>query len=690
MEEEVGSNFKKKFYRISPSTFKQKFREEALETRLNEKNFERKAGTVIVALSFPEGCVLVADRMETEEGRNVKDTCTKLGNINESIVYGETGAVMPLELMSSAANEMSRYMTSIRQFDLGLENPEVSPKLEEISDFVSYCVTCLPGYTEFILLGEEKLGDIGLNLVLADGTIDNFETEYERQNPRDIKNRPSKLVTRGSGKHSAGNTLNVFGYRFTEKERKSNFYKTILQGDIDKNIAESIGLVAALLSSRDAPGAATSVGGDFNSIVLKKGEGLSLDVTLTTYSKEKIAELHDLALKVGGLDKEQKSIRLEEKLNESIGEHKGQKLRYKITDTLLGVGGYNKTKLRISQLKKPDSLVINQINNEDMGQIKKISQLIKETEIKSAESKEFYPDTGITTVISHLDSVLKRYNNFIIAYKADCALDSDEKDFFGKDKLPGVVIMRYLSPDEKNWAEHIGVLELEDNKKIGWSGVATHGRAGTSRRLEKLLFESVVYAANEIEKNIGLNSLLSCAFEFPIKEIFKLDHAAVDGRFAVEGFSGIGVEVGEGAEPKIIKLTPLGPYNTGNVQVVGYSGSRNAVKKMLSSLPEEAYEPETCYYAGLLALFKSISKEVKEYSTKKTGIPKLLIKLEELEKSKKKDPKLINDIANIVDNISNRLEIVHLTYGKTSPRMKLSKEKVKYMINKIIDEKLYS
>lgn len=680
MSEEVSLKYKK----INPVIFKEKLS----KIKLDKNSLKRETGTVITATSFIDdkgdmGVVSFSDTMESMANRSENYTCQKIGYLNPFVAFSETGAVLILELIEKVTNEMSRYMMASRQFDYGLNNPESCPKLEEISDFMAKGLQYFPDTCEFIVFGQDNQGELDLCKIIADGNIDHLNSFYGRQNLGDIKHSPIKFTTSGSGRISARPTMNLF------LALTPNLYELIEQDSVNQKTAELLNILSCRSAFNSVPGASAYVGGHIVGTVFKKGNALSPDISLTMYDGRKVSDLKQLlpflSIKVnkGYLETEiQDAVNIDEKkledllakkLDSSIAKHAGAEHESLISKTPISVGGFN-DKLIISQWKKPEDTQLNKETTDDeISKVKEIKNKIKQG-MKEIYKKEIYsfpdlPPTGLTAQFSRLDEALSKHNNMIIAYKANSELDKDEEKHFGKKSIPGVVVLRYLSPDEKPWKENVGILELEDNKRIGWSGIATHGGIGFSRNLEKLLYESILYSAEELGEPIELNSLLNFAYTALIKGIFKTDFAMINESYGVEGFGGLGIEVNQKGSAKIVKMLPTGLDDTGDCKSIGPLKNYKIPEEIVKLLPEDAFEPEICYYTGILSLLEALCYEPGE----KQKTPKQFEKLK-LEK--------LNEMKD------GRLEIVHIS-PKASYNSKLSGKKINYILDAIISNNLY-
>ncbi len=592
--------------------------------------------------------------------------------LNPYVMLNNTGSVKPIRHATYYVNEASRHVLALRQFSKGLDNKVAFPKLDEIEEWFSMIMEYYSEpFAEFILVGERRDGNIDLSRIWMDSLRDSFITPIERQykNRGDmLEKMPVKWQVSGSGRYNAGPVMSLF------LSMVDNPYDAIERKKIKRPVCELLNILGCRAAFNTVPGASAYVGGHIFTGLMEPGKSKSPEIFFRMYDGKKILPLKKYLpyISESVLDKktgEALDDDIEESLEKALITWKDENHTLSIRDTLIRAGPYNE-ELVISLFKNSDEMNIN--NNTSKKEISKIKELLEEVGIDRYKKRKggvnTYPQTGIGREFNFIDKVISReeHNNMIIAYKAKCKADNDEKEYYSEDEFDGVVLMRYLSPEELKNKEHVGVVELYDNSKIGWSALATDGGVGMSRQLENLLFESILHSINLMGENENLDRILTSAYQYPIKYLFNTDEARINTQFAVSGFYGIGVKAGD--EVEIIEMDPTGISDNDDIIVLGPNKIRGLAEDYLYELKNnksESFNSEICYYSGILAMLESLRAA--------QNVQKV---------TKKKRRKILN-------KMKERIEIIHITKERATYNSKISRKKINNIIENIIDMDIY-
>ncbi len=652
---------------------------------LKKKKFKnensRKTGTVILSIPALDvkkndrAIISATDTMISGSFGPQDYNYRKVYFLNPYTSILTTGDCMYIDYIAVTANYLSRYIQSINQFEKGINNPEASPKLD---DFIRW-IHELMSYEEdkggvFILNGQYRNGKMDTLKIDWDALIDYMETDMEGQNQGEVGDYPVKYPASGCGQ---GEALPVLNYNFALED---NAYNKIPQKNVSKAKAKLTALLSVFSAFNSQQHATAFVGGHGVLSSMEHGKSSSPDIGYSIHDGRKLSSLKGLQLflqerytrgnRTGDVeelfelkaDDDTIDKKIEEKIEETILEYENHKHKYDIRDTLISVGSYNKN-LAISRWKKPDEIRINDDASERT--LKTLNNLYKNIKIDEINLEEIdigtEPQTELGTAIQLYEDAVEEFNNMIIAYKAKCKADPDEKGFYkGKKSFDGVVILRYLSPAELKFKEHIGAVELIDKSKAGFTSIASDGGL-ISRQLERDLYMSFINELSDHEES-NLESIIGDAYEFPIKQIFFIDSAKFENRYNVAGFEAIGVKVGENSSD-IIKMDLQGLSEQEDIKVAGPVSNWYIAEEYLKALPKKAFNEDVCYHSGIMALYTALCNNIEADGD-----------LETIKKEKKM----------ILEDMKKKVEIVHLTYQRDTYNSKLSQGRISNIIGNII------
>jgi hypothetical protein len=570
----------------------------------------------------------------------------KIYTMNHYMQVLTTGECNYIDFVARYVNFVSRYMESIRCSELGLEHDDASMKLDESVIILHELMSYNPeGVGIFVINGQEDDGRISVLKVDYGGLIDYNKSDLEEQNVGTVEDWPMSYPTSGCG---TGETRTAYNLLFSIR---NNHYNMVPMKKVYENTALVSGVLATLSAFHTQPGATAWVGGHIYVSYMKKGNHRSPETGFFKLDGLKAKELREFLPYVTykldydetsdefkenfkvEVDEEKLEEILKEKVNECVADY-GHKIRHDNTKSLIKAGGYNKD-LVYGIIKNPEQVSINQKLEGTKTQIKAVYKPITDTFLKSLKKKarerhsRSLPTGDILNMFAQFNITMEKEGCFIAVAEGERILDDDEKEYYKKQAVPSVVVLRYLSDNELNSPENVFPVTTYNNSKFGITSIAVDNNL-ISRQIELGLYKTFLQQVSEFE-NQNLEGIMADVFEYPVKSYLNIEAAKVDSRFATSGFESIGFKATD-KSIQIIKTNPLGVFEHGPVITSGEKDMAFLVRKILEELKtnnaskDHAFKHDYVLPTMLVSLYKGLlekkKKELKNTNKKMTATVK--------------------------------------------------------------------